>query len=200
MGTDLPLRCRCGNVRGHAVDVSPDRGSHVVCYCDDCQAFIRFLQRDDILDAHGGSDIFQMTPAQLRISTGAEHIRCMRLTPKGLRRWYADCCNTPIANTAGPRLPFAGMLTCLVDPAADSAARERAFGPIIGHAFGKYARGGLPANATAGTPLKWLLRMTRLMGRAFIAGKHRPSPFFGDAGAPVSEAKVLTAEERARLR
>jgi hypothetical protein len=122
------------------------------------------------------------------------------LSAKGLRRWYADCCKTPLGNTAGPSVPFVGILTCLVDPAADAAARERAFGPIIAHAFGQYARGGLPPNARAGTPLRWMMRMLPLMGRAFIARKHRPSPFFDEAGVPVSEPEVLTPAQRAQLR
>ena len=59
IGLDLPLRCKCGHVRGVAVDVSPSTGFRFVCYCGDCQAFARFLRRTDVLDAAGGTDIFQ---------------------------------------------------------------------------------------------------------------------------------------------
>src|SRR5262249_49832287 len=59
---DLPLRCRCGRVRGVASDVSSSSGFRFVCYCEDCQAFARFLERPDVLDPAGGTDIFQSFP------------------------------------------------------------------------------------------------------------------------------------------
>jgi len=59
---DVALRCHCGRMRGIARAVSPSAGFRFVCYCKDCQAFARFLERPDILDAAGGTDIFQMPP------------------------------------------------------------------------------------------------------------------------------------------
>jgi hypothetical protein len=38
MSLDLPLRCRCGRMRGVANNVSPSSGFRFVCYCKDCQA------------------------------------------------------------------------------------------------------------------------------------------------------------------
>ena len=38
----------------------------MVCYCDDCQAFLHYLGRADLLDALGGTDIVQMAPAACR--------------------------------------------------------------------------------------------------------------------------------------
>ena len=43
MSTQVSLKCRCGTLRGVATDVSPATGNRVVCHCDDCQAFARFL-------------------------------------------------------------------------------------------------------------------------------------------------------------
>ena len=40
---NIPLRCRCGEVRGTALDVNGGVGNRVVCYCHDCQAFARHL-------------------------------------------------------------------------------------------------------------------------------------------------------------
>lgn len=201
MANQLWLRCRCGEVRGVASELAPERGSHVFCYCDDCQAYIRFLDRDEILDAHGGTEIFQITPAQLRITAGTEHVRCLRLSDKGLMRWYAGCCKTPIGNSlSSPRAPFAGLLLCCVDPASDPPARERAVGPVIARAFGRFARGGMPPNAVRGMPLGWLLRMIRLQTRAWLAGKHQPSPFFTPGGIPTVTPQVLTPAQREQLR
>ena len=108
--TQVPLRCRCGRVQGMATDVSPKTGNHIVCYCDDCQAYAHHLGRTDLLDPQGGSDIVQVAPASLSFDLGADRIVGLRLSPKGLYRWYASCCNTPLGNTLGPGLPFVGIL------------------------------------------------------------------------------------------
>ena len=57
------LSCSCGEVRGLVTGVSPNTVNRVVCYCDDCQAFLHHLGRADLLDAHGGIDIVQVAPA-----------------------------------------------------------------------------------------------------------------------------------------
>jgi Family of unknown function (DUF6151) len=46
----------------------------------------------------------------LRFTKGQDQIEGLRLTPKGLYRWYAKCCNTPVGNTRAPALPFVSML------------------------------------------------------------------------------------------
>lgn len=199
--TTLPLRCRCGHVRGAAVGLSPERGNHLVCYCDDCQAYARFLEREDVLDAHGGTEIFQMTPAQLRITDGAEQIRCLRLSEKGLMRWFAGCCRTPIANTlASARVPFVGLVLCFVDEAAGDRDRTRALGPRIAGVQGRFARDGLPTGAHPSAPLGLVLRSVRLLVRAWLRRQHRPSPFFEPVGSsPIVAPQVLTPAQRAEL-
>jgi hypothetical protein len=100
MPSDFPLRCRCGHVRGIAGEVSPSTGFRFVCYCTDCQAFPRFLDRADVLDGAGGTDIFQLPPGRVKLTAGADALRCVNLGNRGVFRWYSDCCRTPIANTA----------------------------------------------------------------------------------------------------
>src|SRR5262249_44063266 len=95
---DVPLRCQCGRVRGVANAVSPSAGFRFVCYCDDCQTFARFLERPEVLDPAGGTDIFQMAPARVKLTAGADALRCLSLSNQVLR-WYTDCCRTPIGNT-----------------------------------------------------------------------------------------------------
>jgi hypothetical protein len=115
MPLDLPLRCRCGRMRGVASDVSPSTGFRLVCYCKDCQAFARFLKGADVLDPAGGMDIFQMPPGRMKLTAGTEAMRCLRLSSKVLR-WYTDCCRTPIANTAaGPGFPVIGVVHSFMD-------------------------------------------------------------------------------------
>jgi hypothetical protein len=51
----LKLACQCGYVRGVATEVAPNSGFRFICYCQDCQAFARFLERPDVLDRAGGT-------------------------------------------------------------------------------------------------------------------------------------------------
>lgn len=202
MTVDIPLRCRCGALRGVATAVSPTSGSRVICYCDDCQAFARRLGQEGIVDAKGGTDLFQMTPSQLRIAEGAEQIRCLRLSPKGLLRWYAGCCRTPIGNTAGSaELPFVGVVHSFMDHAADGRARDNVLGAPIARFFGGDAIGGAPEGSHPKAPLRYIGRMALSLVRARLAGKHRPSPFFDEhTGRPRVEPEVLTTAERDGLR
>jgi Family of unknown function (DUF6151) len=202
MSIDLPLRCRCGAVRGRATDLSPRTGNRVVCYCDDCQAFAVYLGREDVLDERGATDIFQMTPAQLTLTSGAELLQCMRLSETGMYRWYTACCNTPVGNTMGaPRLPFVGLIHCFVDHAGDGRSRDEALGRPILYGFGTFAFGGMPPNAHPRIPLRILVRSLGLLGRGFLLGKHKPSVFFDPAtGRPRATPRVLTSAERANLR
>lgn len=202
MNRDISLRCTCGSVTGIATDVEPDRGNRLVCMCDDCQTYAHWLDRADaILDPNGGTDVFQLTPAQVRITGGREHIRCMRLSPKGLMRWYAGCCNTPIANTLDrPRLPFLGMPHTFMDHAAGGRSRDEDLGPVLARIQARFGKPPLPADAYPRAPFGLILRSIRQLLRGKLAGAHTPSPVFDDAGKAIVEPTVISLEERERLR
>lgn len=196
MSHDLPLRCTCGALRGVASGVSASRGNRLLCYCNDCQSFAHFLGRaDEILDANGGSDIFQMSPARLVIREGADQLACMRLTPKGLLRWYARCCRTPIGNTlATPNVPFVGWIQLHSDA---GRGREEALGPVrarvnVGSARGERSRLGSGGRST----LPVLLRFAGVVLAARLRSDHKASPFFDPrTGAPRAIPQILTAQE-----
>ena len=93
-------------------------------------------------------------------------IAAIRLTEKGLVRWYASCCNTPIGNTmAASGVPFIGVVGAFI------AAPSAALGPIRGRGFAKSAKGGRDAVPKDGLPdlvmvarvlvklLRWRLRV-----------------------------------------
>ena len=111
MNASAELRCRCGEVRAVVTNPSPRTVNRVICYCDDCQAYAHRLGRADLLDSHGGTDIVQVAPASLAFVQGQDKIAGLRLSPKGLYRWYARCCNTPVGNTVSPAIPFVGLVT-----------------------------------------------------------------------------------------
>jgi Family of unknown function (DUF6151) len=192
MPTDLPLQCDCGRVRGVAT-VSPATGNRMLCYCDDCQAFVHFLDRRDVLDAWGGTDIFQMAPGQLRITDGADQLRCVRLVPKGMFRFYAACCRAPIANTI-PSLPFVGVHCSFMKR---DVQRDEVLGKPRAYAMQKFAV-GKPSNPE-GAMIFVVLRVLRLMLGWIVRGQAKPSPFFDAQKHPIVEPQILTDDERAKL-
>lgn len=199
MTSDVPLRCRCGHIRGLAVGVGHEVGTRLVCYCDDCQRYARALGTDGVLDRFGGTDIFQTTPARLRITEGTDEIRCLRLSEKGLIRWYSGCCKVPLVNTvASPKVPFVGVVHTFMDHASDGRTRDEALGPPRAFVQGKFAIGGVPPQAHRTAPLSLILRSIRVLLLGWVRGEHRPSPFFdAKSGAPIVVPSILTEGELA---
>jgi hypothetical protein len=198
---NVPLRCRCGHVRGMARSVSPSEGFRFVCYCKDCRAFARFLDRPDVLDAAGGTDIFQMPPGRVTLDAGADALRCVRLsdgTP--VFRWYADCCRTPIANTAGPRFPVIGLVHSFMGNGADSRSRDETLGAQLCRIYEGSAVAPLPQNAPPPASLQFLLRRASKAFAWWMRGLAHPNPFFdASTNAPRAEPRVLTPQECAAL-
>jgi hypothetical protein len=188
------LRCGCGKVEGRVQNASGPTVNRVVCYCDDCQAFAHQLGRADLLDAHGGSDIVQVAPAALEFMRGSEHIVGLRLGPKGLYRFYAKCCNTPLGNTVGTGIPFVGIL------AQAFTAADATFGPPIGGIMGKFSI-GTPPEGTVKPNFRLLGRAIKMVLGWRLTGKAWPHPFF-ERGArqPRYPLHVLSLAEREALR
>lgn len=198
MADQVELRCRCGEVRAHVTEASPRTVNRVVCYCADCQAFAHQIGRADLLDAKGGSDIVQVAPDAITFTQGRDRIVGLRLSPKGLYRWYASCCNSPVGNTMTPALPFVGFLANGFKPQSRSA--DEAFGPPTGAILGKYAIGTPPAGST-GLNLPLLLRAIGKVLGWRLRGKTWPHPFFVKGETePVYPVTVLSQEEREALR
>jgi Family of unknown function (DUF6151) len=193
---DLLLRCRCGHVRGIAHEVASYSGFRFVCYCQDCRAFARFLERPDVLDAAGGTDIFHMPTGRVKLTAGTDAVRCLRFSGK-VFRWYTDCCGTPIGNTAGPRFPVVGLIHSFMDHDADGRSRDEALGPPLCRIFERSAVGPLPPNVPAPSLGLFARRATTLLGW-WLRGLGRPNPFFDDhTNAPLSAPRVLAPSERA---
>ncbi len=201
MSTQVPLRCRCGSVRGVALDASPTLGTRLFCYCEDCQAFADFLDQPGVLDARGGTDIFHMAAANVRITHGADQLRCVRLSDKGLYRWHTECCKTPIGNMIGARIPFIGLVHSFMDHAGDGRSRDEALGRSRAFIFGEEGTSPLPPEARPRSPLRVVLRTMRFLFSWWRAGKRLPSVFFDSkTGAPRVAPRVLSVAERDALR
>jgi hypothetical protein len=198
MAKEVGVRCRCGEVEGVVANASPQKVNRVVCYCDDCQAFLHQLGRADLLNGQGGTDIVQVAPASLTFTRGQNRIAGVRLTTKGLFRWYATCCNTPVGNTLGPAIPFVGIVAQTFDGGPQRA--QSVFGAPLGAILGKYAIGPAPAGST-GINLTLLLRaITKVLGWR-LRGRAWPHPFFHlKTREPIYPLQVLSSEERDELR
>lgn len=188
-----PLRCRCGTLQG-LVQVSP-AATRAVCYCADCQAYARFLG-GAIVDDSGGTEVVAMAPRYIRFTSGLESLACLSLSPRGLLRWYARCCNTPIGNTPrNHKIAYVGLLhSCL----GDADARQAGFGPVKIVANTKAALGPV-ASVGLGSRVRALFNLgTSLLGSR-LSGSYAQSPFFEPGSdAPVRPPHVLSPAERAK--
>src|ERR1700722_18917211 len=194
-----PLKCRCGTLKGLVHD--PGSANRGVCYCRDCQAFAHFLGRSaEVLDERGGTDVIQILPRNVVFTQGIEALVCMRLTDKGLVRWYAECCKTPIGNTlVTPKMSFIGLVhTCLEGPSEPTGGLDKDFGPV---------RSWFNTNGAKGEPKPKQVGLWRTLGwffstvlKARFNGDYRTTPFFDMAtGRPVVAPRVLTEAEHAEI-
>jgi hypothetical protein len=196
--SDIPLACRCGHVRGVAHAVASTASFRFVCYCRDCQAFARFLKRPDVPDAAGGTDIVHVPTGRVELTAGTDAVRCLRFSGR-VFRWYAECCRTPIANTAGPRFPVVGLISAFMGQ-PDGRSREDVLGPPLCRIFERSAVGPLPTNAPPPPSLRLFARRGLRLFGWWWRGLGRPSPFFDlQTGEPLSAPHVFTPAERAAL-
>ena len=188
------IQCKCGALQGHIQGAGTC--SRVVCYCADCRAFAKFLGcSDDVLDAQGGTEIVQLAQPRVVFSQGQEHLAAVRLSEKGLLRWYADCCKTPIGNTlSNPKVAFIGLIRASLDP----SMIEKDFGSNVAvvHVDSAIGEPKPVQKGLFGTIMRfiWLVLSMR------ISGQYRRSQLFNGSGDPVVKPTVLTAEERKILK
>jgi hypothetical protein len=190
----LSLRCECGRVQGR---VETDQAYvRATCYCRDCQAYARWLDRPGVTDAQGGTDIVAMNPAAVHFTAGDEQIACMSLSGKGILRWYAACCRTPLGNTPRDgKVAYLGVVTTGLSPAREADA---AFGPR-----GKTViNSGSAQGKVKATPVGFVVGGLGIV-RGMLGAKMRkqgPMLFFDGEGQPIRDIEVLSAVERAALR
>ena len=200
---DIPLKCSCGAMRGFVHDISSQRGHRTVCMCNDCQAYAHYLgQAITVLDANGGTDVVPVAPANLEITQGIENLKCLRLTEKGMLRWYAGCCNSPIANSAPiSKIPFAGLIHSIMDFGGSGQSRDSVLGPIGMRVQGKSGIGILPEGTYQNFSFKQILQTIRFLFVGFLKRQYTPSPFFNaQTGKPVVAPYILSKVERDNLR
>lgn len=182
--SEIPFSCSCGAITGALGIDSPREGNHLVCHCPDCRAAVTHLTG---AAPEAGVELFQTLPDRIHITQGADRLAILRLSPKGILRWYASCCGAPLFNTLkSPKLPFVGIAVARL---ADAAP----LGPLKGRAYLPRQGGGYRHEGFNRIGLTVL----RNMITARLSGRWRDTPFFDESGAPVAPIRVLSREERA---
>ena len=186
----LSLRCECGQVQGtveagHAY-------TRATCYCRDCQAYARWLDKPGLTDAQGGTDIVAMNPAAVRIDSGHDRVACMSLSEKGILRWYASCCRTPLGNTPRDgKIAYVGLLASSLAPIAEVDA-----------AFGSAGDTRINVKSALGevkpTPVAFVVDGLRIFGGILAARLRRqpPSLFFDGNAQPMRTPEVIYKQGR----
>jgi hypothetical protein len=191
MSQDLSIKCKCGQVRGVAKNLSVKTVSRVTCYCKSCQNYARILgATGDTLNQYGGTEVIFTSPSNIEFSHGSKYIECMKLTEKGPLRWYTGCCNSPIGNTLQTsKIPFISLVVSFIDQTNMSVPLTKMVGPVL-------AKINVPSDARCNvatssilTQLRMLLRHSLIIINFLIAGYSKNSPFFcSETGSPTREA------------
>jgi len=187
LATHYPLECACGRLKGTLA--AGAKYMRAVCYCRDCQAYAESLgEPGKVLDANGGTDVVASLQAYVRFTDGIGQLACLSLTGRGLLRWYASCCNTPIANTPrDPRISYVGIIHTALG--RDEGRLDATFGPPRLATNVDSARDAVASNHIR--TLTATLRIIARVAQARLNGSWRRSPFFGSELRPLVNPRVL---------
>ena len=165
-----------------------------VCYCSDCQAYARFLGTPGVVDQDGGTEVVASLPKHVHFTAGLEVLACMSLNERGLLRWYATCCSTPVGNTPrNPAVPYVGLIHSCLEGSSPSI--ESSFGRLHIAVNTKSARNKVRSTPIATTVAMFTLMMALLGAR--LRGTYKNNPFFAPGSrAPIRPVRVLSSAER----
>ena len=182
------MSCACRKLTGRITSDGARLGTHAECFCHNCRAAQLYFGQPD--PAPGPVEVFQIAPDEVTIDSGAEHLAAMSLSPKGMLRWYAKCCNVPLATTPRTaRFPFAGFIALRI------ADRAR-LGPISTRGFVPRSNGKQKHENLAPAAIGLLRRVIK----SRLSGGWKNTPFFDpESFEPVVTPTVISKEERAAL-
>lgn len=191
----IKLKCHCGEVKGFLRYEGHFGENHISCFCDDCQCFAHYLNKsDEVLDELGGTEIFQVNSNQVVIEKGQENIRCLKLSPKGTSRFYAKCCDTPIANMASLKISFAGIVHNFIDNKDEA---QTLFGPVKYKCMSEFSKNGEVENASKGfsKSLVFKILCNTILGK--INKSYLPNSFFSkESGLSLYPVDLISRDEK----
>lgn len=193
---ELPLKCECTKVEG-VITMKAKAGNNIVCHCDDCQAFAKYLGKETvILNQNNGTELFQITPNKLKIHKGKENLSCVKLSPKGLIRWYTSCCKTPVANTINGKLAFCGIFHQFMSFNKASMSKDEVLGRVVTKCMTKFAVGELPEDSHPKFPVSASLRVVKMLLSGILFGTSKPNELFDSHSlTPIVRPRVLNGDE-----
>ncbi|EAR11283.1 DUF6151 family protein [Reinekea blandensis] len=183
---ELSFGCRCGKLQGRLERVQPSRVNRVVCYCGFCQSYERYLQpQSPALDVNGGTELMQLSPADIHLMAGHDHLACLKLTEGGALRFYAKCCQTALMNTSQrSNLPFVSIPLSSIQGLDTDEKRQACLGPVRIRAFVPDTLKPALANGPKVHKGLGYLHLGRLLLSWFVQGAAKQSPLWQN-GEPV---------------
>ena len=186
MGKTVTFQCSCGQIKGEVKSV-PDKGNHLLCYCESCRAGARYcgarISADEPVDLY-------LTPAHnVRIIEGQANLNPFAFSPGGVIRWKAVCCGIQVfSSQPKPKIAFMSLSARLItDSQAVGPVSTRSFVP---KANGKTAHEGKVALA------KLILGVLA----ARLTGKWRQNPLLDpETLRPIAEVTLVSKEEKRAL-
>ena len=180
------IQCECGKFQARLEAFPKNTPGRLVCYCDDCQKYLRVLNRTDLLDENGGTEVIPSYPSDVEIVKGADVLKCTRLSPRGTLRFSTVCCNTPIGNTSAGK-PWIGFFRN-VYRFNDTIELTEILGTVRSRIMGKYAQGTPPEGTPATFDLGAVYAVIPFIVKGKLLGKSKPSPFLkADGETPIVE-------------
>ena len=168
---------------GHLPAPALHGATHVICRCRDCVAAVRHLtgeRRDHV-------DLLIASPADFSYVSGAQHLKALHLTPRGIHRVYATCCNTPMHSVARPQhLAFASLYT---DRLNDPSLAGPVVADIHDSRSGTLKHKGM-ARIVYGVASRAIA--------AHLRGTWRQGPFFGSDRSFVLPSELISAADKAK--
>jgi len=168
----MRVQCSCGQVKAEIKNFPNNTLGRLVCYCDDCQKFLKEINRTELLDEYGGTEIVPIYPKDLEIIEGKDKLECLRLTSKGLFRWYTSCCKTPFGNLR-PGFPWLGLLSQVFE-----SSDFKELGPIRCRVAGKFAKKTPPPGTPDNLKFKDISVLLPFIIKGFLFKKSTPSEYF----------------------
>ena len=185
----MEISCDCRAFRAELTHFPANSPGRLVCYCRDCQHYLDRLDRADLLDPNGGTEVIPVYPGEVRILAGKDQLICNRVTPKGPFRWSTRCCNSPIANTQA-KLPWCGIFRSAY-LASDPDCLE-GLGPVRARIYGRDAKGEPPAPVSDKIGFREMLAVLPFVMKGKVGRKYRNSPFFqADEVTPIIAPRML---------
>ncbi|WBU59167.1 DUF6151 family protein [Paracoccus albus] len=185
----MQIQCDCGAFKANLTNFPANSPGRLMCYCDDCQHYLEKIDREDLLDAYGGTEVIPVYPSEISIAQGREQLVCNQLSRKGLYRWSTRCCNSPIGNIK-VGFPWLGIFHSAVRAANPDYAEK--LGPVKSRISGRYAKGEPPFKIASKIGFKDMLTVLPFVVKGKLTGKHKNSPLFeADNSTPIVPPRQL---------